>query len=709
MALKKLSKSYGTSYAGLTASLRDGSGSPARCYAAATGGLSHSDGNFVLDATGGFTTFVDDGRLYVLSAYGSTSTPVFTDLNLEVDDASDFTQTQVEKLVSLADSISGTVSGGGESSTADKLRINGSPGTYGTVICRWDQATSFTSDAVRAYKSIDDRTTPASLLAGCPDPANRNSATIVGNGSTFVYYQEIMSANVDATTVRTVGVWVRGRVRADGGPVHEVRVVLAADNGSLTAPNLSVRYAQASFSVPADGKWHFHVIPATAGAGWLTTYADAFIPGTGTVYRWVRVAMETGTAASPHGDPTAGSTADFGAIYINPRGTKSAAIVRFDDCKNGFLDQMGSYWSTAFPSGFTTGRSGVSISSVAGQAMSPMQLIAAFGLVANHFILTRHVGLPGFASWAELKTYESTYGHKVCFQSHANPTSNHGHGVTLLGPLGYNIGPAGSISAISGSLLTWSSHPATAGTTNVSFGPQGFPVQFVAGSGRPAAVASGQCVWLRHVDANTISVHPTEQDAGSNLNAIDFTGATAASLQIRYWGSTNDGSAILQDYITGRNLLQANGLSGYRYYAPNQSAWDLYVEQAVRTVGFDGVWGGGAAVDWFQPSFAMWSSVKQSTTAAHAWRVRVDPSLVTTMAAVGTDGLSTNESAIRNAVRAFVKEGAVFQNIMHVITDPNQIQTLVWYMDELKYWSDAGMVYVDTVDKVSAAVVANRI
>lgn len=105
MALKKLSKAYGTQYAGLTASLRDSSGTPARMYGLPTGGLPSPSGQITLDSQGGFSTYVDDGRLYQIAVYGpNTSGVLLNDQNMEVDATStEFTSTQYASLLALAD------------------------------------------------------------------------------------------------------------------------------------------------------------------------------------------------------------------------------------------------------------------------------------------------------------------------------------------------------------------------------------------------------------------------------------------------------------------------------------------------------------------------------------------------------------------------------------------------------------------------------
>jgi hypothetical protein len=84
MSLQKLSRAYGTQYAGLNAVLRDSAGTPARLYGLQTGEIPTPNGAVVLDASGGFSTFVDDSRTYKLEIYGPAGSVVLTDFGIEV-------------------------------------------------------------------------------------------------------------------------------------------------------------------------------------------------------------------------------------------------------------------------------------------------------------------------------------------------------------------------------------------------------------------------------------------------------------------------------------------------------------------------------------------------------------------------------------------------------------------------------------------------
>ena len=67
---------------------------------------------------------------------------------------------------------------------------------------------------------------------------------------------------------------------------------------------------------------------------------------------------------------------------------------------------------------------------------------------------------------------------------------------------------------------------------------------------------------------------------------------------------------------------------------------------------------------------------------------------------VGTDDLTT-EAAVRKFVRSCVQEGAICQNIGH----DQHAAMFTWYLDELKYWSDAGLMYVGTHEQIVKACI----
>jgi hypothetical protein len=73
-------------------------------------------------------------------------------------------------------------------------------------------------------------------------------------------------------------------------------------------------------------------------------------------------------------------------------------------------------------------------------------------------------------------------------------------------------------------------------------------------------------------------------------------------------------------------------------------------------------------------------------------------------------GLSFNfaETAIRNQVRYLVRQGAVIQNLVHDLGQPNNIRQAIFFMDELKYWIDRGMAYCDTADVIAGIIKSER-
>lgn len=591
---------------------------------------------------------------------------------------------------------------------AAPLLINGSAGSLGTLLHKWDATTTTTSGTVARYAY--NRSDASGVLSQSPIADSPNAVRLTGNGGgSQVYYGELLPANLDATTVRTIGIFLRAGRRADGGAATEIKVNIAQDNGSLTAPNFGIAYADVRIALPADGRWRFCAIPASAASGQLGGDITVFIPGTSNLMRWVRIVLPVTADASPRSPASSSDWVEAGPLYLNPKGAKAAAIVRFDDNAAGFLTPMAN-WATAFPSGFNAAagaRSDISISAVDGAAMNVCDLVAAFGFQATHFILTGKVGGTGYATLSDLRTYQDTYGHLIGFQTGpANPVGSKSQGARLLGPIGYSICPAGSITGVAGTVATESGHSVPSTSAQTSF-TQGYPVQFAAG-GLPATLTADVIYWLRYRNATTYSVHPTEANAGADTNAIDLTGATAASMSYRYAGSANDSSAILAEFAAGRAYMQAHGLNGHRYYAPNQHALDVYVEEALLDHGFDGVFGGGSADDTYIPTLAAYTLPRNTFTSGNALALHPNPSYVTTLSVISTDAGAT-EASIRNAVRAHVQERAVFHNCMHSPTGTTAIRALCWYLDELKYWSDQGLLYVDTADRVAAAVTAARI
>lgn len=566
-------------------------------------------------------------------------------------------------------------------------------GTRGTRIMSW-AGSGTSSDAARAIKASYNRTTFTDVLSTSPD---RDAPTVIrisgSSAGTQIYYQETLTSSFVDTAARNIGVWVRALPRSDGESYANVLVWLTADSGG--SMDFGGQYASYKFPVRTDGAWRLYVLPVVSNGGYGSN--STFIPGTGRTIAWARVGIPNTGAAGEFPVLPDGDFVEFGPLYLNPRGGTAAAIVRFDDGKASVHDAMGAAWSTPFSGGFT-GRSGVVISSSDGALMSMVDLVEEFGFRSSHFILCRMVGATvGYASLAQLQSLQAR-GHFVGFQSYYNPLGSTTLGARMLGPYGYNsAGAAGSITSVAGTVATQAGHLVDTFTTaTAEAGPQGFPVVFDA-TGLPVTITAGVTYWLRRQSSTTWSAHPTEQDSWDNANAIDLTGATATSMVYRYFGSTNDYTGILADYTAGKAWFLANGFGyNYRVYALNQSSYDRYVRQAIEEFGeFRPAFGGNVPENLYSLTLENASYVNPNT----ALDARAHSDWLICESNVGVDTLTT-EAAVREYVRGMVQEGALFQNIGHACN----VQMLTWYLDELKFWSDAGMCYVDTADRVLDAV-----
>jgi len=581
---------------------------------------------------------------------------------------------------------------------------DGSFGTLGTRIMSW-AGSGTASDGTRAIKSSYSRTSGTAVLSSSPDKSAPNVIRIGGNGAgTAVTWTEALTTGFVDNTARNIGIWVRALPRSDSGRYTMARVTLNRD--AAGAIDFSNPFGDWIFRVRADGLWRLYSLTCTATAGYFKSSSSpaVFIPGTGATLAWARVYAPSTVECYELPVLPNGDVIEYGPIYLNPRGGKAAAIVRFDDNKSSIYTPLstsgtGSF-SSLFPSGFA-GRSGVSISAAAGDAMSMIDLVEAFGFKSTHYILCRHVGQqPGFATLDQLRSLV-TRGHQVAFQSYYNPVGTAVHGARLLGPFGYSsICSAGSITGISTTTLTQSGHVIPNTTVrNAATGAQGFPVVWDS-AGLPSTITAGTTYWLRYLSSTTFSVHPSELDARDNTGAINFTGATASSLVYRYVGATNDYTGILADYNAGKSWFSENGFGdGYRYYALNQSAHDRYVFTALDVFGeMYPAFGGNAPDDLMSLTNAAYVGTNYTLDA------RVSAEHLLCEANIGTDNL-VSEAAVREFVRLQVQEGAIIQNIGH----DHRADTMAWYLDELKYWSDAGMVYVGTHKEVVQEVQKARV
>lgn len=82
------------------------------------------------------------------------------------------------------------------------------------------------------------------------------------------------------------------------------------------------------------------------------------------------------------------------------------------------------------------------------------------------------------------------------------------------------------------------------------------------------------------------------------------------------------------------------------------------------------------------------------------------PALITSSGS----GVQVNlaESFLRNSIRRAVGLGQLFSNLQHDTVGVNAIRQLVWYLDECRYWVDAGLLTVDTADRIGKRAMAQR-
>jgi hypothetical protein len=606
----------------------------------------------------------------------------------------------------------------------------------GTLICDWSVSPTGTASTTDVY----------------PEPIYPAPAVAQCNGAGTNYY---CTTNVAAQSsdFAAIGVWAKASTRADGQPYSYARLDLGTDN---TFANRAL----CALTVRADGKWRFYVLPR---ALWGTS--GTFTLGT-TTFNNVRLVEQGGaTALTLTGAPSSGATSAtltgaFGGtseiypvrfsnndvrmcvltngstaiswgtglsasattsiVYATTRlaaqtgdtiqagpvrrdpQSRAFAMIRLDD---GTLDQYVARQTLATP---YVGDSGVTIA--AGVAHSALTLCQAFGLTANCFILTRHVGntSANFMTVAQLRDLQDTYGWVIGIQSANNPIASNNVGLRLLGEYGYHLKQTvyGSIASIAGNVVT---------TTNVHrivrvsgpSGTQGYPVTIIGPTPPASTLSVGSTVWLREGTTSTFTMHPTETDANNNTNTITLdVGGT--SWDYRYSGSTVDGSGVLADLTTAQAQLQAWGLNGWRHYAMNQGAYDQVVEAAVMSLqaadslrlvqGIFGSSGTGSATYAPRPIFCTGSGGigfvggGQEGTSYGSW---INGSI-----AIGTENVT--EANIRAAVQSVIARGGVVSNYHHAFANETSMRRFIAYLDELKLRQDQGLLQVVNADELYA-------
>lgn len=489
-------------------------------------------------------------------------------------------------------------------------------------------------------------------------------------------YDHTPGSAIDMTGVESIGFWAMATPLASGEPYAMVKFLLGY------TPWTS--FAEAQFSIRADGRWRFYVAPSWAWPAWSA----------GTAITTLRLREGDGTTGRTPMSTT--SAIYIGAIRKNPRG-KAVGMIRFDD-------NVADLISTRKAVNLFTGNSGVTI---AAGNYNALELVEAFGFKANCYILTDFVDSPGFETTTNLRALQDTYGWDICYQSKANPIGD-SSGARLLGPIGYNLVPIGGVSLVdtaANSIDCAAAHGITV-VGSVAGGVQPFPVEFI-GTDLPAPLVTGTKYYLSAVNTTAFKVHTTAMGSATAADIVDLTTTgTAANFGVRYWGSANDHSAIQADFENGMAWMQAEGFKAYEHYALNQGAFDIYVEKAALAAGFKTAWttalisgtdGGGLKVASFEPAFNIITTILPSTIGQYGCTYAP---WLNIPQSIQTDGTPT-ASDVRAYVRKLVSRGAVGGNYHHALTTANAA-VLLAYLDELKLHADRGQIDVLTVSEYYA-------
>lgn len=517
----------------------------------------------------------------------------------------------------------------------------------------------------------------------CPDSESRTLIVkLLGTGTYSEMYGRT-GISLDISDADNIGVWARATKRGNGEHYAPLKIMVAST--AWTA------YGYCNVSVRADGKWHYIVIPVSsfvAIGGW--TKAAPIVA--------LRVREADGTIG--RSNLAAGESIMLGPIRKNARG-KAAAVVRFDDGL-GSLTRKECTINSTF-----NGASGVSIPA---GVYSFAEIVQKFGFRGNAYVLTDWIGQPGFCTQAELRDLQDTYGWDIAFQSAVNPIGYSNPGVRLLGPVGYNLVPIGGVASVDTAANTITTTAANLVTAVGAVGTwvQPFPVEFI-GTDLPAPLLTGTRYYLRNNNGVTntqFTIHPTAYDSVANTNAIDLTTAgTAANFGVRYWGSANDHTAILAEFMRGQQYLRDSGFKAWQHYALNQGAWDIYTERAAieakwltaMTIDLSGVYDGSMPA--FTPAVHVTVSSTGSEGALHAdW--------LNLCSAIQTDGSKT-DADVRAYVNTLVKTGGTGGNYHHGPTIAN-VLVLLAYLDQLKLRSDQGLIDVLTVTELYDRIQAER-
>lgn len=516
--------------------------------------------------------------------------------------------------------------------------------------------------------------------AACPDPTFPFNIFQIGASATI---DQALGTAVPITGIDAIGFWARAVRTSDAAGFTSCKILISESVSGFTT------FGELPFAIRADGRWRYYTVPLvglfTAGVT-ITTIGR------------VRIREADGVAGDGRPLMGAGDFAQFGAFRINPRGS-SAMFVRLDDG----LDNLVSNKTALLASQFT-GLSGVTIPQ---GSYSVMELLDYFGFKGNAFVLTDFVGKKGFATWADLRYLQDQKGWSICVQAAANPVSNSGDGARLFGPLGFNLhATPGDVASVSGSVFTLAgSRPDSIGGTTGSVlgvgGVQPFPV--IVNGTPPAPLVAGQTYYalrrgVRQFSLHTVPVGASPADDSQGL--VTITGSDTSQMTLRYAGSSNDETAIANDYRKAQEALAANGLTGVNHLALNQGGFDVHVEKAIVQRGFKSCQT-TARHSSFIPTFGGFVALTRAhvalTPATNGITGTTASGVFSTITIIQSDGLPT-AAQMRQFVANCAKFGSVGANYHHGTNASNTL-VLLAYLDQLKMCEDVGLVDVLTVEE----------
>lgn len=522
----------------------------------------------------------------------------------------------------------------------------------GRVVCNWRDGT-FTNGG------------GCGIEAGAYSPSDSSVAYING-GASGNFCTQALAADISVAGVSTIGVWAM--VPARSSALKDYR---SCPLKFMIGPLVGwTNYAEFTFNARADGKWHFYVLD-TIKANITGTFSFA-VGSTNVIGNFrVRASWDNGTNASASlgTDPLqTGEKAYIGGIMFNPR-SKAAAMVRWDDNLAGVMRK--DYTLAAD----YVGASGVTVPA---GSYSGYELCEAFGHKAAMFILTSLVGASdNFLSVDQLLTLQKS-GWEICFQTHANPRDLSGRGMQLLGPAGYPWYAQQTLTHATDGLITGTAH-----LLIDTFDGQTNHVTLIGAP--PAPLVAGNSYWVRYVSATTCRLFATLDDSYNNTSPITFAASGTASWGWNQYGSTGDVNGALNDFAIGISLMKQWGLDGYKFWAPNQGAYDVHLQNACYANAIRGVFFTRAGTDGFALGKTNQWTPTSTLSGANTLLPSIGPSI---QYAFDSDNAANTEAAARSYVRELCRKGALGQNVHHNVT-VNTL-SLIAYLDELKFRQDRG-------------------